>query len=215
MKYWCYYTDIVRYLERIEESQSQKKAEAPAYLIWQDDDGPSMIAGPGIDWHRGDGPPPDIDAINLRAGRPPVTPRRTPPNRNTQNPARQRNTARPQCRQRADSAIAPGVAHGSAVPPRACGAWSGENHSTVMEDLLVDGMARVLALRWATSRSLAHHDADPTGAPGPRPPKKGEQKEYEFSETRSNLLTSPEETAEAWTEVHAHRALQPTVKTPQ
>ena len=95
MKYWCYYTDVVRYLERIEASQSPKKAEAPAYLIWQDDDGPSMIAGPGIDWHRGDGPPPDIDAINLRAGRPPVTRRRTPPNRNTQNPARQRKTPMP------------------------------------------------------------------------------------------------------------------------
>ena len=84
MKYWCYYTDVVRYLERLEALYSQKKAEGPAYLIWQDDDGPSMIAGPGIEWHRGDGPPPDIDAINLRIGRPSVTPRRTPPNRNTQ-----------------------------------------------------------------------------------------------------------------------------------
>ena len=78
MKYWCYYTDVVRYLERIEAGQSQK-TEAPAYLVWQDDDGPSMIAGPGIEWYRGDGPPPDIDAINLRAGRPPAP---APPNRN-------------------------------------------------------------------------------------------------------------------------------------
>ena len=76
MKYWCYYTDVVRYLERLEALYSQKKAEGPAYLVWQDDDGPSMIAGPGIEWYRGDGPPPDIDAINLRAGH--------PPNRNTQ-----------------------------------------------------------------------------------------------------------------------------------
>ena len=81
MKYWCYYTDVVRYLERIEARQSQK-TEGPAYLIWQDDVGPSMIAGPGIEWHRGEGPPPDIDAVSLRVGRPPVTPRRTPPNRN-------------------------------------------------------------------------------------------------------------------------------------
>ena len=71
MKYWCYYTDVVRYLERIEALYSQKKTQAPAYLVWQDDDGPSMIAGPGIEWHRGDGPPPDIDAINLRARRRP------------------------------------------------------------------------------------------------------------------------------------------------
>ena len=83
MKYWCYYTDVVRYLERLEASQSLKTA-APAYLVWHDDDGPSMIAGPGIDWHRGEGPPPDIDAINLRARRPPVSARRTPPDRNTQ-----------------------------------------------------------------------------------------------------------------------------------
>ena len=78
MKYWCYYTDVVRYLERL-EALCAPKTKAPAYLIWQDDDGPSMIAGPGIEWHRGDGPPPDIDAINLRAGRPPVTPRRILP----------------------------------------------------------------------------------------------------------------------------------------
>ena len=75
MKYWCYYTDVVRYLERIEAGQSQKTA-APAYLIWQDDDGPSMIVGPGVEWYRGNGPPPDIDAITISAGR--------PPNRNTQ-----------------------------------------------------------------------------------------------------------------------------------
>ena len=72
MKYWCYYTGVVRYLERIEALHSRKKAEAPAYLVWQDDDGPSMIAGPGIEWHRGDGPPPDIDAITVNAGRPPA-----------------------------------------------------------------------------------------------------------------------------------------------
>ncbi len=64
MKYWCYYTDVVRYLERLEASQSPKTA-APAYLVWQDDDGPSMIIGPGVEWYRGDGPPPDIDAISM------------------------------------------------------------------------------------------------------------------------------------------------------
>ena len=80
MKYWCYYTDVVRYLERIEAGQSQKR-EGPAYLVWQDGDGPSMIIGPGVEWYRGDGPPPDIDAISLRVGRPPATLRRTPPNR--------------------------------------------------------------------------------------------------------------------------------------
>ncbi len=70
MKYWCYYTDVVRYLERVEAGQSQKR-EGPAYLVWQDDDGPSMIIGPGVEWYRGDGPPPDIDAITVSAGRPP------------------------------------------------------------------------------------------------------------------------------------------------
>ena len=221
MKYWCYYTDVVRYLERLEALYSQKKAEGPAYLVWQDDDGPSMIAGPGIEWHRGDGPPPDIDAINVRIGRP-SAPRRRPSNRaasarlrstprpNSQDRAPQRNTASPQCRQRAASATAPGVAHRSAVPPRACGAWSGESRSTVLQDLLLDRIASVLALRWATSRSLAPNNPTPTGAPAPQkrrtkgvrifqnplkpaqaPAKKGEQKEYEFSKTRSNLLTPP------------------------
>ena len=41
-----------------------------------------MIIGPGVEWYRGDGPPPAIDAITLRVGRLPVTPRRTPPDRN-------------------------------------------------------------------------------------------------------------------------------------
>ncbi len=57
MKYGRYYKDVVRRLERIEARRSHK-AGAPAYLIWQDEDGPSMIVGPGIEWHRGDGPPP-------------------------------------------------------------------------------------------------------------------------------------------------------------
>ncbi len=125
MKYWCYYTDVVRYLERLEALYSQKKTEGPAYLIWQDDDGPSMIAGPGIEWHRGDGPPPDIDAINLTA-------RQRPSNRaaaarlrstsrpNSQDRAPQRNTASPQCRQRAASATAPGVARGQGKITRPC-----------------------------------------------------------------------------------------------
>ena len=142
MKYWCYYTDVVRYLERVEKLCA-RKTEAPAYLVWQDDDGPSMIAGPGIEWHRGEGPPPDIDAVSLRVGRPSVTPRRTPPNRN----AKSRKTWR---------------SH-SCVPCR---------HS------------------W-------RHALGPAGPASTRPHrrtslpplKKSEQKEYEFSEIRSNLLT--------------------------
>ncbi len=34
-----------------------------AYLVWRDDDGPWMVAGPDIDWFRGDGPPPDIEGL--------------------------------------------------------------------------------------------------------------------------------------------------------
>ena len=64
MKYWCYYTDVVRYLEKL-EALCAPKTQAPAYLIWQDDGGPSMIVGPGVEWYRGDGPPPHIDAITL------------------------------------------------------------------------------------------------------------------------------------------------------
>ena len=64
MKYWCYYTDVVRYLEKLEALYAPK-TKAPAYLIWQDDGGPSMIVGPGVEWYRGDGPPPHIDAITV------------------------------------------------------------------------------------------------------------------------------------------------------
>ena len=187
MKYWCYYTDVVRNLERLEALYSQKKAEGPAYLIWQDDDGPSMIAGPGIEWHRGDGPPPDIDAITLTA-------RQRPGNR----------AASPQCRQRAASATAPGVAHGSAVPPRACGAWSGENHSTVLQDLLRDRIASELALRWAISRSLAPNNPTPTGAPAPRPLKKANKRSTNFPKPAQTCSPKKQQS----------RGRQPAVKTP-
>ena len=233
MKYWCYYTDVVRYLERLEALYSQKKAEGPAYLVWQDDDGPSMIAGPGIEWHRGDGPPPDIDAINVRIGRP-SAPRRRPSNRaasarlrstprpNSQDRAPQRNTASPQCRQRAASATAPGVAHRSAVPPRACGAWSGESRSTVLQDLLLDRIASVLALRWATSRSLAPNNPTPTGAPAPRPPKKANKRSTNFPKPaqtcspgrQSVKFPKSAQTYSQHRKKQQSRRRQPAVKTP-
>ena len=90
MKYWCYYTDVVRYLERVEKLCA-RKTKAPAYLVWQDDDGPSMIIGPGVEWYRGDGPPPGIDAIDLRI----VLPRRTPPSRKSINRAATLGRAQP------------------------------------------------------------------------------------------------------------------------
>ena len=57
MKHWCYYTRVVSYLERLEANQSQN-TRTGAYLVWRDDDGPVMVAGPDIDWFRGDGPCP-------------------------------------------------------------------------------------------------------------------------------------------------------------
>ena len=62
MKYWCYYTDVVRYLEKV-EALCAPKTPRGAYLVWTDDDGPHMIAGPGVYWNRGDGPMPDLDAL--------------------------------------------------------------------------------------------------------------------------------------------------------
>ena len=64
MKYWCYYANVVRYLEKV-EALFTPKTRGPAYLVWTDDDGPHMIAGPGIHWYRGDGPMPDLDALEI------------------------------------------------------------------------------------------------------------------------------------------------------
>ena len=64
MKYWCYYANVVRYLETV-EALFVPKTRGPAYLVWTDDDGPHMIAGPGIHWYRGDGPMPDLDALEI------------------------------------------------------------------------------------------------------------------------------------------------------
>ncbi len=64
MKHWCYYARVVSYLERIEARQA-KNTPTGAYLVWRDEDGsPWMVAGPDIDWFRGDGPVPDI--VGLR-----------------------------------------------------------------------------------------------------------------------------------------------------
>ena len=64
MKHWCYYTNVVRCLERVEQLCAPK-TQAPAYLVWQDDDGSWMIADPDVNWFRGDGPQPDLDVINI------------------------------------------------------------------------------------------------------------------------------------------------------
>ena len=64
MKHWCYYARVVSCLERIEARQA-KNTPTGAYLVWRDEDGsPWMVAGPDIDWFRGDGPVPDI--VGLR-----------------------------------------------------------------------------------------------------------------------------------------------------
>ena len=63
-QYWCYYANVVRYLEKV-EALFVPKTRGPAYLVWTDDDGPHMIAGPGIHWYRGDGPMPDLDALEI------------------------------------------------------------------------------------------------------------------------------------------------------
>ena len=65
MKHWCYYANVVRYLEKL-EANAVKKKKRGAYLVWRDDEGPHMIAGPDIYWHRGAGPMPDLQG--LRSG---------------------------------------------------------------------------------------------------------------------------------------------------
>ena len=94
MKYWCYYANVVRYLEKV-EALLAPPTRGPAYLVWTDDDGPHMIAGPGIHWYRGDGPMPDLDSLEIPVSitapigaarvskRLPPNPRSTPTRQNT------------------------------------------------------------------------------------------------------------------------------------
>ena len=63
MKHWCYYANVVRYLEKLEANAVKKKPRG-AYLVWTDDEGPHMIAGPDIYWHRGAGPMPDLQGLD-------------------------------------------------------------------------------------------------------------------------------------------------------
>ena len=62
MKHWCFYARVVSYLERLEAGEPQKTPTG-AYLVWRDEDGLWMVAGPDIDWFRGDGPLPDIEGL--------------------------------------------------------------------------------------------------------------------------------------------------------
>ena len=63
MKHWCYYANVVRYLEKL-EANAVKKKKRGADLVWTDDEGPHMIAGPDIYWHRGAGPMPDLQGLD-------------------------------------------------------------------------------------------------------------------------------------------------------
>ena len=107
MKYWCYYANVVRYLEKV-EALFAPKTRGPAYLVWTDDDGPHMIAGPGIHWYRGDGPMPDLDSLEIPVSitapigaarvskRLPPNPRSTPTHQNTAATVSKRLPANPQ-----------------------------------------------------------------------------------------------------------------------
>ena len=122
MKYWCYYANVVRYLEKV-EALFVPKTRGPAYLVWTDDDGPHMIAGPGIHWYRGDGPMPDLDAleipVSIRAAR---VSKRLPPNpRSTstkQTKAKQVRSHQPHRTPRQCRATTWRTAHHTPQPPR-------------------------------------------------------------------------------------------------
>ena len=64
MKHWCHFSRVVSYLERVEAGVPDNTPKG-RYLVWTDEDGPHMIAGPGIHWYRGDGPMPDLDSLEL------------------------------------------------------------------------------------------------------------------------------------------------------
>ena len=64
MKHWCHFSRVVSYLERVEAGVPDNTPKG-RYLVWTDEDGPHMIAGPGIEWYRGDGPMPDLDSLEL------------------------------------------------------------------------------------------------------------------------------------------------------
>ena len=161
MKYWCYYANVVRYLEKV-EALFVPKTRGPAYLVWTDDEGPHMIAGPGIHWYRGDGPMPDLDALEIPVSiRAPIrAPNAREGSAHTQStPKKQLRAARvskrlpPNPQSTSTKQTKPKQVR-SHQPPRQCRATT-----------------------WRT----AHHTRND--------PEKGEQKAYNFSETRSNLLT--------------------------
>ncbi len=87
MKHWCYYANVVRYLEKLEAGAAKKKQRG-AYLVSTDDEGPHMIAGPDIYWHRGAGPMPDLEGLRNGAAsvsKPSVTIAQSPPRKAEQN----------------------------------------------------------------------------------------------------------------------------------
>ena len=158
MKYWCYYANVVRYLEKV-EALLAPITRGPAYLVWTDDDGPHMIAGPGIHWYRGDGPMPDLDSleipvsINAREGS-----------------ASAQSTPKKKLRAARVSKRSPANAQ-STRPARQCRAATWRKPPACRVE------------------PPAHHNREMSVKPGTHPPKKA----YNFSETRSNLLTKETE----------------------
>ena len=171
MKYWCYYANVVRYLEKV-EALLAPITRGPAYLVWTDDDGPHMIAGPGIEWYRGQGPMPDLDALekSIRAAH------RAPAAREGSACARPNLTT--QIRAARVSKRSTPIARSTQIRPAAASKRSNTHH------------CRKAAWRTPPGCRVeppAHHNPEITGPPHPepisgakQPPKKANKRRITF-----------------------------------
>ena len=164
MKYWCYYANVVRYLEKV-EALFAPKTRGPAYLVWTDEDGPHMIAGPGIHWYRGDGPMPDLDSLEIPVSI--TAPIRAPTAR--EGSACAQSTPKKKLRAARVSKRLPANPQ-STRPARECrpATWRKPPATRV--------------------EPPAHHSPETSIKPAIQP-QESEQKANNFFETRSNLLT--------------------------
>ena len=172
---WCYYTRVVSYLERLEATQAAK-TQTGAYLVWRDEDGPWMVAGPDTDWFRGDGPCPLGDLAGL-----------------TMSVKNKAMAARPACRHHAKKQQSRGRKPAVRTANQAQPAAKVDKFATQKPARPKRTSQAIQTKCHAGSSAIAA--AKPIAGENqsggrPCPPNKGKQKAYAFSETCSNLLTA-------------------------
>jgi len=142
MRHGSYYPKIVSFLERLEAAQAQNTPTG-AYLVWRDEDGPWMVAGPDIDWFRGDGPLPDLPGLTMSLTNKPI---------NRARPNRAPNTSEGSAAARCSSSKT------GATKPSATGRCSSIKADAIKPSAIARPKSKKTRKQWRSHRPAQPHD---------------------------------------------------------